>query len=203
MKKTLFVASVATILASGGFIYHSYADGNSSAQTQATTSSVVTNQEAQSSQAVNNDATVNQDTQLEGTVDLSTVSANEIFIPKSVPDISSITKSNVFLTEGEIYARKTDIGLQLRTFYNTQSGSEILFTQVPATLTDEETIASLENSYHLEQVQVTKINDYTAAYVDGENRKVVHLMTSDHFYTASTITGTLDDVMNVIGQIKE
>lgn len=215
MKKALAIAGFVAILASGGFIYQANADkDNTITEAPVTTSPVEQKKEVENASATpqlqpeSEDISNTQGAKPEGTVDISSVPANEVFVPKSVPDVSSKLKTaaasdDIVLKESEILARVTNIGLQLTTFYKTQTGSEIIFNQVPATLSEEKTIESLKNSYNTEKVEVTEINGHTAAYVDGAHRKVVHLITPNHFFTASTVSGSLDDVMNVISQIKE
>lgn len=60
----------------------------------------------------------------------------------------------------------------------------------------------LKNSYKQEKIEVTQINGNTTAYVDGEKRRVVHLITKDHFFTAITLNGTIDDLKNILEQIQ-
>ncbi|WP_244310654.1 DUF4367 domain-containing protein [Paenibacillus ottowii] len=50
---------------------------------------------------------------------------------------------------------------------------------------------------------MTTINGHTAAYVNGKERKVVHLITKDHFYTISAFKMTLDELMEIAKKIRE
>lgn len=142
---------------------------------------------------------------ISGAIDISKVPADEIFVPRSVhvPDAANTTNDSV-LKESKIFASMTDNLLVLRTTYYSPSDVEIVFSQAPATMDEDKTIQSLKKAYKKEKVELTQINGHTAVYVDGEYRKVVHLITKDHFFTASTsnANGTIEDCKNILEQIQ-
>ncbi|MCA0757071.1 hypothetical protein KP806_18575 [Paenibacillus sp. N4] len=137
-----------------------------------------------------------------GTIDISEVPAEENLVPRSIE--SSIDPNSV-LKETEIRATKTDEeGLILRTRYTELNGTEIMFTQAPAFMDEDGTIQFVQDRYDRETVELTLINGHTAAYVDGEGRKVVHFISKDHFFTASTssLNGTIENCINIMEQIQ-
>ncbi|MDQ8739490.1 hypothetical protein [Paenibacillus sp. LHD-38] len=143
-----------------------------------------------------------QGEQMPGTMDISEVPADKIFVPRSVYDPAT----DSVLKETEIRATDTeDDGLILRTEFTTLNGIEIWFTQASAFKDEEGTIKFVKDAYDQQTVELTQINGHIAAYVDGESRKVVHLITEDHFFTASTssLNGTIDELKNIMEQIQE
>ncbi|QDY82890.1 DUF4367 domain-containing protein [Paenibacillus polymyxa] len=94
-------------------------------------------------------------------------------------------------------------GLVIRQLYRGANGAEIMVIQTESQMDEETTIEKLKDSYKLENVELTKINGHTAAYVNGKERKVVHLITKDHFYTISAFKTTLDELMEIAKKIRE
>ncbi|WFB61566.1 hypothetical protein [Paenibacillus sp. BR1-192] len=66
-----------------------------------------------------------------------------------------------------------------------------------------DTIESLKKSYYLETSELTEINGLKALYVDGEVRKVVHLISDGHLFTVSANTATLEELTDIVKQIHE
>ena len=56
--------------------------------------------------------------------------------------------------------------------------------------------------FNNENMEVTQINGHAAAYVDGKKRRVVHLFTNKHIFTAATYNGTINDCKNILEQIQ-
>ncbi|MNW49074.1 hypothetical protein D3C74_264770 [compost metagenome] len=210
MKKQIIIASLSTILilGGGGLIYSYAAEAKVDDQAKNETNF------AQSEQITENDSKKLPEIKAEkvedlpGAIDISEIPAEEILIPRSVSenasnDAQKSLDTNISLKETEILARNTEYGYVLRTTYYTQAEAEIVFFQAPLTKDKDLTIESLKDSYKAESVELTEINGYSVVYVDGIKRKVVHLITDNHLFTASTIDGSLEDLLNIIGQIKE
>ncbi|REE81241.1 hypothetical protein A8990_11976 [Paenibacillus taihuensis] len=202
VKKKISIGLFALALV-GGYGYHTYAATNENDQQQTQVTNI------DSSIPVANQTTV-ETPLLQGTpdpdaVNISEVPENQIFVPQSVTigNAGRSINSTSIMTESEIYARETDIGLLLRTTYTTPENVEITFTQGPALLDEEGTIENLISRYNGENIKQTQINGHSAIVVDGTVRKVVHLITKDHLFSASSLNGTVDDLMNVINQVQE
>ncbi|MNC32641.1 hypothetical protein D3C81_842150 [compost metagenome] len=198
MKKQIgyLILGGALILGSGVFVYNTYAaDVEKSNQDQ-------TQVQAQTPP----EAVVESSTLTEGLIDINDVPAEDIHIPNLTQDNSSLRSAegattslkpiNTTVTKGEL-------GLLIRQSYKASNGTEIIVSQTDSRLDEAATIESLKNSYKLENVQLTQINGHTAAFVDGQARKVVHLITGKHFYTVSSPNGTLEELLNIAKQIQE
>lgn len=198
MKKQIgyLILGGALILGSGVFVYNTYAaDVEKSNQDQ-------TQVQAQTPP----EAVVESSTLTEGLVDIKTVPAEDIHIPNLAQDNSSLRSAEDATTSLKpinTTVTKSELGLLIRQSYKSSNGTEIIVSQTDSRLDEAATIESLKNSYKLENVQLTKINGHTAAFVDGQARKVVHLITEKHFYTVSSPNGTLEELLNIAKQIQE
>ncbi|WP_433946986.1 hypothetical protein [Paenibacillus sp. SN-8-1] len=212
MKKQLFIAGVVGVIALGGgsFLYQqSFAAEGEKSPVQVT-------QPAQVQVQANNpsELLVKPDKQAEappGVVDILKVPNGENLLPKAILESSngkaktSSVEANSAVTpsESKVSARKTEEGYILRTVYHLSNGAEVICSQAPSKIDPDAGVQKLQEAYSQEKVEVTDINGNVAAYVDGEKRKVVHLITKNHLFTASTVNGTLDDLFNVVKQIQE
>lgn len=208
MKRQLFIAGVAAVVALGGgsLLYQqSFAAESEKSQVQA--------HQTEQEQAINSsEVLVKRDKQAEdlpGVIDISEVPEGENLLPKVILESPNGTTSSVEANsigtpnEAKVFTRKVEDGYIFRTVYYLSNGVEVVSTQAPANIDPEAGIQKLREAYSQEQVEVTDINGNIGVYVDGQSRKVVHLITNNHLFTASTVNGTLDDLMNVVKQIHE
>lgn len=188
MKKQLIITGLASIMLLGGgnFIYQTYAAEGTSEPYQI--------QESQT----DNVPELNLPTlELDPTrIDISEVSAEDIHVP-SVSDISSKSPKNIF-------TQKTDEhGLFIKTTIITETGNEVRFSQADLNMDKDSVLETLNNGYSNESIKITEINDNTVAYVDGESRDVVHLITADHFYSIAGEAGLLEELLDIAKKIQD
>ncbi|WP_025717536.1 DUF4367 domain-containing protein [Paenibacillus sp. 1-18] len=184
MKKQLVAVALggALVIGSDAFVHNSYA---AESETPA-------------------EAVVEGSTDIEGLINISDVPASEIHIPNLAQGASLKTAAaeKHSLKPLNTTALKGEYGLIIRQSYRGNDGAEVMIIQNESQKDEEATIESLKDSYKLEKVELTKINGHTAAYVDGKERKVVHLITKDHFYTVSAFKTTLGELMEIAKKFK-
>ncbi|MCM3782317.1 hypothetical protein M3231_04985 [Neobacillus mesonae] len=88
-------------------------------------------------------------------------------------------------------AYTTDYGnghLELHANYILESGSIVDIIQVPLNISPDAAV-ELYNSELYPDAEVTKgqINEFKAIYVNGENRKAIHLISDKYAYTILTV----------------
>ncbi|WP_127595856.1 DUF4367 domain-containing protein [Paenibacillus lautus] len=216
MKKQLAVAALASalVLGGGGFAYYSYAadaDGKTVVPVVESSLATIQNEEAsvpessspsQETVEIKPETTVGPGVQDPDTVDIADVSVADIHIPL-LKDNASATLSSSGLTRINIQALQKEYGLHLRSLLTTTDGDEIRIFQVDANMGVSDAIESLKADYSPETSELIEINGLKALYVDGEVRKVVHLISEDHLYTISANTATLEELMDIAKQIHE
>ncbi|MGG3506575.1 DUF4367 domain-containing protein [Paenibacillus lautus] len=212
MKKQVVITALAgaLILGGGGFAYYSYAAGID----QGTKIPIVENSLSveQNNEATLDSSSLDRQTNeslestigpgdLEpGTIDISDVPVEDVHIPLAENKVSLQSQG---LTQNWVAAMQQEYGLHIRAFYTSPEGTEILLSQVDATEVKPVVIEGLKKTYSRETVELTEINGLTTLYVDGETRKVVHLISDDHFFTIQTPNGTIDQLMTIANQIHE
>lgn len=209
MKKQLVAVALggALVIGSGAFVYNSYA-AESEMPTQIPVETKAEAIDASSAQAPTetpSETVVESSGDIEGLINISDVPAEDIHIPNlaqgasfktAVADKHSLKPLNTTALKGEN-------GLVIRQSYRGTDGTEVMVIQTESQMDEQATIDSLKDTYKGEKVESTKINDHTAVYVDGQERKVVHLITKDHFYTVSSFNSTLDELMEIAKKIQE
>ncbi|WP_068497672.1 DUF4367 domain-containing protein [Paenibacillus kribbensis] len=209
MKKQLVAVALggALVIGSGAFVYNSYA-AESEAPSQVPVETKAEAIDASTVQAPTEtpaETVVESSGDIEGLINISDVPAENIHIPNLAQGASlkatAAEKHN--LKPLNTTALKGENGLIIRQSYRGTDGTEIMVIQTESQMDEQATIDSLKDSYKGEKVESTKINDHTAVYVDGEERKVVHLITKDHFYTVSSFNSTLDELMEIAKKIQE
>lgn len=216
MKRQVAVVALASaiVLGSGGFAYYSYAadtDGKTVVPVVESSLATIQNEEApgpeysspgQETVEIKPETTVGPGVQDPDTVDIADVPVADIHIPL-LKDNASATLSSSGLNRINIQALQKEYGLHLRSLLTTADGDEICISQVDANMGVSDAIESLKKSYYLETSELTEINGLKALYVDGEVRKVVHLISDDHLFTISANTATLEELMDIAKQIHE
>ncbi|WP_160037195.1 hypothetical protein [Paenibacillus sp. An7] len=190
MKKQLIITGLTSIMLLGGgqFIYQSYAAEDTGAQHKI--------QEAQSDKVPEIILPTAELVSDPTRIDISEVSAEDIHVP-SVGGIS--TKS-----QNKIFSQKTDEhGLFVRTNIYTETGNTVRFTQADLNMDKDAVLESINNSYKNESVEIAEMNGNTVAYVDGESRDVVHLITLDHFYSIAGEHGLLEELLDIAKKIQD
>ncbi|SFA75593.1 hypothetical protein SAMN05216312_101304 [Cohnella sp. OV330] len=139
-----------------------------------------------------------------GRIDISEVPADENFIPKSVQLSHDSEGSTSYLEGSAVSAENTERGFTLRTTYRTSDGVEFLFVQAAEPVPEEETLQWFltSDAYGTEKKEQTEIQGHAVIYVDGEVRRVAHLITDKHLFTVMTNEGTVDDCMEILEQIE-
>ncbi|MFM9278057.1 hypothetical protein [Paenibacillus jiagnxiensis] len=217
MKKKIVVAGLtsALLLTGGGLMYQTYAaeaDSDNSVNNTTVEDVAVQGEDTASTEievTEVQEVIVEPDPNVEDpAVDLSDVPEGELLIPESIKAAAPATATNSLqsgdtpeLKQIGLAAQNLDDGYHFRATYQSQNGSEIIVTQAPAS-DAVQTIESIKGFYS-EPVDVSDINGHPVAYVNGKERKVVHLVFKDRIFTASTFNGSLDDAYNVIEQIQE
>jgi hypothetical protein len=209
LKKQLVAVALggALVIGSGAFVYNSYA-AESEALSQVPVETKAEAIDASTAQAPTKtpvETVVESSGDIEGLINISDVPAEDIHIPNLAQEASFKTAAagDVSLKPLNTTALKSKNGLIIRQSYRGNDGTEIMVIQTESQMDEQATIDSLKDSYKEEKVESTKINDHTALYVDGQERKVVHLITKDHFYTVSSFNGNLDELMEIAKKIQE
>ncbi|KJD38058.1 MULTISPECIES: DUF4367 domain-containing protein [Paenibacillus] len=209
MKKQLVAMALggALVIGSGAFVYNSYA-AESETPTQIPVEKKAEAIDTSSAQAPTEtpaETVVESSGDIEGLINISDVPEEDIHIPNLAQGTSLKTAAadKHSLKPLNTTALKGDNGLVIRQSYRGTDGTEIMVIQTESQMGEQATIDSLKESYKEEKVESTKINDHTAIYVDGQARKVVHLITKDHFYTVSASNGNLDELMEITKKIQE
>ncbi|WP_145039931.1 DUF4367 domain-containing protein [Paenibacillus sp. Y412MC10] len=215
MKKQLAITALASalVLGGGGFAYYSYASGAeqevqkdaveaSSPLEQTTNSSVGDDSVSTGQETIETkpETTVGPGIPHEGLVDITEIPAEDIHIPLS-GDIASLQSTG--LTQENVQAFQKEYGLHIMSLLRSADGDEILVNQTDATKDIPYVIESLKDDYSLETVETTEVNGISTLYVDGEARKVVHLITNDHLFSIISNTATIDELMDIAKQIHE
>lgn len=215
MKKQLAITTLASTLVfgGGGVAYYSYAAGANQDTVVPTVDSsipsvqneeipVVESSSNQGTVEIKPETTVGPGVQDPDTIDLAVVPEADIHIPL-LKDHAAALLSSLGLTQQNIQALQKEYGLHLRSLLTTTDGDEIRISQVDANMGVSDAIESLKADYSPETSELTEINGLKALYVDGEVRKVVHLISNDHLYTISANTATLEELMDIAKQIRE
>ncbi|MGW8444403.1 DUF4367 domain-containing protein [Paenibacillus sp. S33] len=209
MKKQLVAVALggALVIGSGAFVYNSYA-AESETPTPIpveTKAEAIDTSSAQAPTETPAETVVESSGDIEGLINISDVPAEDIHIPNLAQGASLKTAAadKHSLKPLNTTALKGENGLVIRQSYRGTDGTEIMVIQTESQMGEQATIDSLKESYKEEKVESTKINDHTAIYVDGQARKVVHLITKDHFYTVSSSNGNLDELMGIAKKIQE
>ncbi|MGW8958630.1 DUF4367 domain-containing protein [Paenibacillus sp. NPDC055715] len=209
MKKQLVavVLGGALVIGSGAFVYNSYA-AESEAPSQVPVKAKAEALDTSSAQAPSEtpaETVVESSYDVEGLINISDVPAEDIHIPNLAQGASLKTAAAEAhnLQPLNTTAIKGEYGLTIRQSYRGNDGAEVMVIQTESQMDEQATIKSLKDTYKLEKVELTKINGHTAAYVDGKERKVVHLITKGHFYTVSAFNSTLDELMEIAKKIQE
>ncbi|MFB4322712.1 DUF4367 domain-containing protein [Priestia sp. BR_2] len=215
MKKQVAVTALACalVLGGGGFAYYSYAAGAeqtvipvvaSSLEPQQNEESHVleTSSPDQETFEIKPETTVGPGVQDPETIDLADVPEADIHIPL-LKDNAAALLSSLGLTQQNIQALQREYGLHLRSLLTTTDGDEIRINQVDANMGVSDAIESLKTDYYPETSELTEVNGLKALYVDGEVRKVVHLISDDHLFTISANTASLEELMDIAKQIHE
>ncbi|MGC6585134.1 DUF4367 domain-containing protein [Paenibacillus sp. Dod16] len=215
MKKQLAITALASalVLGGGGFAYYSYASEaeqegqnhavEASSPTEQNTNSSVVNDSVSTGQEtieIKPETTVGPGVPPEGLVDITDIPAADIHIPLS-GDIASLQSTG--LTQEYVQAVQKEYGLHITSSFKSADGDEILVHQTDATKDIPYVIESLKEDYSLETVEITEVNGISTLYVDGEVRKVVHLITNDHLFSIISNTATIDELMDIAKQIHE
>ncbi|MPY20060.1 DUF4367 domain-containing protein [Paenibacillus glucanolyticus] len=215
MKKQVAIVALSSllVLGGGGFAYYSYAAGveqevqNPTIETSQPTeqnieSSIVDDSVStgQETIEIKPETTVGPGVPPEGLVDITDIPAADIHIP--LPE-DKLSLQSSELTQNNFQAMQREYGLHLRSLFTTADGDQIRVSQTDARKEVSAVIESLKNDYSLETVELTEINGFTTLYVDGEFRKVVHLISNDHLFTIASSTATLDQLMDIAKQIHE
>ncbi|URJ46392.1 DUF4367 domain-containing protein [Paenibacillus polymyxa] len=209
MKKQLVAVALggALVIGSGAFVYNSYAaESETPAQIPVETKAeAIDTSSAQAPTETPAETVVESSGDIEGLINISDVPAEDIHIPNLAQGASLRTTAadKHSLKPLNTTALKGENGLVIRQSYRGTDGTEIMVIQTESQMGEQATIDSLKESYKEEKVETTKINDHTAIYVDGQARKVVHLITKDHFYTVSSSNGNLDELMEIAKKIQE
>ncbi|MGG4219007.1 DUF4367 domain-containing protein [Paenibacillus jamilae] len=209
MNKQLVAVALggALVIGSGAFVYNSYvAESESPAQIPAETKAEAINASAVQEPTETTAETVGESSgDIEGLINIPDVPAEDIHIPNLAQGASLRTTAadKHSLKPLNTTALKGENGLIIRQSYRGTDCTEIMVIQTESQMGEQATINSLKESYKEEKVESTKINDHTAVYVDGKERKVVHLITKDHFYTVSSFNSTIDELMEIAKKIQE
>lgn len=209
MKKQLAITTLASVLVfgGGGVAYYSYAAGANQETAVPTVESslpsvqneerpVVESSSDQGTVGIKQETTVGPGVQDSGTIDIADVPEADIHVPL-LKDNAAALLSSLGLSQQNIQALQKEYGLHLRSLLTNTDGDEIRISQVDASMGVSDAIESLKRSYYLETSELTEINGLTTLYVNGEFRKVVHLISNDHLFTVSSSTATLDQLMDI------
>ncbi|KOR76000.1 hypothetical protein [Paenibacillus solani] len=198
MKKQVAIVALSSllILGGGGFAYYSYA---AEVEQEVQNSTVEMFQTTEQTIEIKQETTVGPGVPPEGLVDIIDIPAADIHIP--LPE-DKLSLQSSELTLNNFQAIQREYGLHLRSLFTTADGDQIRVSQTDTRKDISAVIESLKNSY-LETVELTEINGFTTLYVDGEFRKVVHLISNDHLFTVASSTATLDQLMDIAKQIHE
>jgi hypothetical protein len=216
MKKQVAVTALASalVLGGGGFAYYSYAAGAEQKTFVPDVASFLAPQQNeegpvletssldQETFEIKPETTVGPGVQDPETIDLADVPEADIHIPL-LKDNAVALLSSLGLTQQNIQALQKEYGLHLRSLLTTTDGDEIRISQADANKGVSDAIESLKADYSPETSELTEINGLKALYVDGEVRKVVHLISDDHLFTISANTATLEELMDIAKQIRE
>ncbi|KOP65905.1 hypothetical protein AMS62_12160 [Bacillus sp. FJAT-18019] len=199
MKKQVAIVALSSllILGGGGFAYYSYA---AEVEQEVQNSTVEMFQTTEQTIEIKQETTVGPGVTPEGLVDITDIPAADIHIPLP-EDKLSLQSSEI--TQNNFQAMQREYGLHLRSLFTTADGDQIRVSQTDARKDISAVIESLKNDYSLETVELTEINGFTTLYVDGEFRKVVHLISNDHLFTVASSTATLDQLIDIAKQIHE
>lgn len=213
MKKQLAITALASalVLGGGGFAYYSYAaevDQKTDVPTVESFENISQNEESLDSSQTGGDGTLETKPETTvgpgvmdpDTVDITEVPVADIHIPLSGDKVSL---QSTELSQEYVQAMQKEYGLHIRSIYKSADGDEIRVSQTDATKDVSSVIESLKEDYSLETVEMTEINGLTALYVDGEVRKVVHLISNDHLFAISSNTATIDELLDFAKQIHE
>ncbi|MDQ0496413.1 DUF4367 domain-containing protein [Paenibacillus brasilensis] len=205
MKKQLVAVALggALVIGGGAYAYNSYAaESETPAQIP-----VETKAEAIDASTVQAPTETPEETgvDIKGLINISDVPAEDIHIPNLAQGASLriATLEKHSLKPLNTTALKGEDGLVIRQSYRGSDGTEIMVTQAESQMDEQTTIDYVKKTYNMEKVELTKINNHTVAYVDGQERRVVHLITKDHFYTVSSFNSTLDELMEIAKKIQE
>ncbi|WP_418027005.1 DUF4367 domain-containing protein [Paenibacillus sp. JJ1722] len=209
MKKQLVAVALggALVIGSGAFVYNSYA-AEAEVPSQVpdeTKAEAIDTSTVQTPTETPAETVVESSGDIEGLINISDVPVEDIHIPNLAQEASlkATAAEKHSLQPLNTTALKGENGLVIRQSYRGTDGTEIMVIQTESQMGEQATIDSLKESYKEEKVESTKINDHTAIYVDGQARKVVHLITKDHFYTVSSSNGNLDELMEIAKKIQE
>lgn len=140
-----------------------------------------------------------------GMIDISKVPADENFVPKTVQLSHASEEDSIQYLEGSsAWAEKTERGFSIFTTYRTSDSEEFLFIQAAEMVPEEETLEWFltSNAYGTEKKEQTEIQGHAVIYVDGEGRRVAHLITDKHIFTVMTNEGTVEECMEILEQIE-
>lgn len=214
MKKTILVAGLAGVLllTGGGLVYQTYAaEGSVTNDIPVVQSENVAQDEISSVNVPQLEEKVAVDPSVQQIgVDPSQVPAGELLIPENINQSSAAVSIQSTQNSSEISgleqtslnATNQEDGYHFQATYQSQNGTEYLVLQAPIESDINTTIQDIKGFYK-ETVEETEINGQPAAYVDGQQRKVVHFFVNDRGLTVSTYNGSLDDVITVAEQIAQ
>lgn len=203
-KKILTTGLASAVLLGGAYTFNAYASN----ETISKTTTETTTSEVKQTADVSTDYSYTTTPLLEADQAGNHIPLDLVGKPlssNSKAAVTEISKNPIV----DLNALTTNYGneIQTRVDYKLESGSEIQIFQNDIEGTPESTVEMFKNDdlYACSEVYEEEINGYTAVIVDGQPRKVVNLVSNDHFYVIFSVDldVSVDYLKAVAKQIQE
>lgn len=193
-KKLIILLSTALLVGGGAYTYNAFAAEKTGYDIQ--------NEDAREIvETTTPDDTVNNRITFQ---DISTIPEDEIHIPlnlaKQTATLSySEVNQNPIVDLVGAYSTNNGVGFEIVANYNLSSGAAVDLIQSASNITQQEAI----NYYTSGIYSDANINGLPAILVEGQHRKVIHIISNDYVYSVLTVFDevSIDYLLEVAKQI--
>ncbi|GIO89838.1 hypothetical protein J31TS3_10650 [Paenibacillus lactis] len=141
--------------------------------------------------------------------DISAIPEDEIHIPLNLAKqtatlSSSEVNQNPIVDLVGAYSTNNGIGFEIVANYNLSSGAAVDLIQSASNVTQQEAIDYYNSGIYSDaNINVSNINGLPAILVEGQHRKVIHIISNDYVYSVLTVFDevSIDYLLEVAKQI--
>ncbi|EHB54509.1 hypothetical protein [Paenibacillus lactis] len=198
-KKLIILLSTALLVGGGAYTYNAFAAEKTGYDIQ--------NEDAREIvETTTPDDTVNNRITFQ---DISTIPEDEIHIPlnlaKQTATLSySEVNQNPIVDLVGAYSTNNGVGFEIVANYNLSSGGAVDLIQSASNITQQEAINYYTSGIYSDaNINVSNINGLPAILVEGQHRKVIHIISNDYVYSVLTVFDevSIDYLLEVAKQI--
>jgi len=142
--------------------------------------------------------------------DISAIPEDEIHIPLNLAKQTATLSKSSEINQNPIvdlvgaYSTNNGIGFEIVANYNLSSGAAVDFIQSASNVTQQEAIDYYTSGIYSDaNIDVSNINGLPAILVEGQHRKVIHIISNDYVYSVLTVFDevSIDYLLEVAKQI--